>query len=307
MIDTPHNTVLLIDKDPEQRTRLSKILSEKFVVDVANTAGEGLSKIMQTGFDLILVDFETLGMQIDLFVRHLSERQLKTRLALMTSLFLEDYISYMKNWNIINVLTKRPTYDQYQTIVTVENFISPERAFGLRRYLPASLKSEDIRSRDDKSYIVSKVINFFGANGYSSSMLYDIRLVLEEMINNAIYHAFRDEYGKEKYRPQTFHELLPNEIVKVDYGAYNEFTGFMVSDNQGRLTPAHIIDTLLRQYDKTGLYDQSGRGLFLSRRFSDVLIINIRNDKTSQIISLFTRNGEKDKNAPKPFYINYVE
>ena len=307
MIDTPHKIVLLIDKDPEERTRLSKILSEKFIVDVANTASEGLNKISQSGFDLILIDFETLGMQIDLFVRHLNERQLKTKLALMTSLSLEDYIQYMKNWNIINVLCKRSTYDHYQTIVTVDNFINPDKAFGLRRYLPVMLKSEEIRSRDDKSYIVSKVINFFGANGYSSTMLYDVRLVLEEMINNAIYHAFRDEQGNEKYRPQTFHELLHNEIVKVDYGAHGDLAGFMVGDNRGNLTPAHIVETLSRQYDKTGLYSQSGRGLFLSRRFSDALIINIRKDKTTQIISLFKKNGEKDKKAPKPFYINYVE
>lgn len=300
-------SILLIDKDPEERTKLSKILAQQYKVNVATNASEGLNVLDREPCALILIDFETVGLQIDLFVDLMKEKMKQTKIALLTKLHLEEYIFYIRNWGITNVMPKRDPYNPDEVLVIVENFIYPEKAFGLRRYLPTLIKSEEIRTRDDKSYVVSKIINFFGANGFSSGELYDIRLVLEEMINNAIYHAFRNEQGEEKYRPYTFMELAPGEMIKVDYGCLGEKAGFAVNDNQGALKPQKIIDALCRQYDKEGLYDQSGRGLFLSRRFTDTLIINIRNRKLTQIIALMIKSLNKDKNQIKPFYINYIE
>ncbi|MCD6385297.1 response regulator [Candidatus Sumerlaeota bacterium] len=300
-------SILLIDRDPEERTKLSRILAQQYRVDVATSASEGLNMLSREPYALILIDFETVGLQIDLFVNLMRERIKGTKIALLTKLHLEEYIFYIRNWGITNVMPKRDPYNPDEVLVIVENFIHPEKAFGLRRYLPTLIKTEEIRTRDDKSYVVSKIINFFGANGFSSVELYDVRLVLEEIINNAIYHAFRDEQGHPKYRPHTFVELAENEIIKVDYGCLGKRAGFAVNDNQGALECKQIIDALCRQYDKEGLYDQSGRGLFLSRRFTNTLIINIRNRKLTQIIALLLKNSDKDKSEIKPFYINYVE
>ncbi len=299
--------ILMIDKDPEGRTRLLKILSPHYKVDVAAGVTDGLDKINQNSYMLILFDFETLGIQVDLFIRSIRERGQLTRLALMTTLPLEEYIVHIRKWGITNVLSKYEIYTPEHVLLAVENFIHPAKAFGLRRYLPTNLRTEEICNVEDKSYVVSKVINFFGAHGFSSARLYDIRLVLEEMVNNAIYHGFLDEKGMEKYHPRRFTELTPPEMVKVDYGCKDYLAGFAVTDNGGVLQPKHIVDTLCRQYDKAGLYDQSGRGLFLSRRFTDTLFINIRYKKMTQIIALISRNQDEKNTRVRPFYINYIE
>ena len=306
MIDKVYS-ILIVDKEPEERSKLSKIISEFLTVDVASSSTEAITKISPDAYDLVLADFETIALHIDIFLRRMGEEAPDTQLALMTPLPLEEYIFYLRKLQITNVFPKRPTYDPHQVMITIENLIEPEKAFGLRRYLNTTLKKMNIRSGEDKSYIVSKVLNYFGAHGINSARLYDVRLVLEETINNFIYHAFLDENGEEKYKPSNFIQLRDDERLKLDYGFHNDTAGFAVTDNRGVLTPARILDTLCKQYNTEGLMAQSGRGFFLSRRFTDTLIINIRRGVSTQIIALFLRNGEKEKNLRKPFYINYVE
>jgi anti-sigma regulatory factor (Ser/Thr protein kinase)/CheY-like chemotaxis protein len=308
MIDTGYN-ILIIDKNPEDRTRLGNILKTRFQIDVASSSTEGLNKVGLKPYDLILTDFETIALHVDMYLERLQKAGLKTRMALMTPLPLEEYIKYLRKWGITNVLPKREDYVPEQVISIVENFIDPQKAFGLRRYLPTTTTKIKVRTNDDKPYVISKILNFFGAHGISSSKLYDVRLVLEEMVNNMIYHSFQDEEGNEKYQPTSFVELNDTEQVRVDYAFHNNTAGFAITDNRGILSPETVMETLCKQYDKEGLLAQSGRGFFLSRRFSDSLIINIRKNKNTQIIALFNRNGEEEKDKPisKPFYINYVE
>lgn len=300
-------SILIIDKSPEERTKLTRLLSPQYKIEIATNATEGVIKVSQNDYTLILMDYETLGLQVESFVNLKREKNLPTKLALMTKLHLEEYICFIRRWEITNILPKRADYPTEQILLAIENLINPELAFGLRRYLPTTIKSEFIRTREDKQYVVSKVINTFGAFGCRSAKLNEVRLVLEEMINNATYHGFRDSMGKPKYNPQSFSQLAENEMIKVDYGCLSDIAGFAVSDNQGTLTPKQIIDSLCRQYDKEGVYDHSGRGLFLSRRFSDTIIFNLRRNQLTQIVALFFKEVEKTTEAIKPFYINYVE
>jgi hypothetical protein len=129
-------------------------------------------------------------------------------------------------------------------------------------------------------------------------------LIIEEAINNALFHAFADETGKEKYHPHDFVALDGSDELWIEYGADATTIGFSVNDNRGRLTPELIIGKLSRQYNREGLFDESGRGLYLARILSGQIIFNIKKDKHTQIICLFY---EKRLNIPKIFCINHIE
>jgi len=126
----------------------------------------------------------------------------------------------------------------------------------------------------------------------------------EEIINNALFHAFRNPDGSEKYRPGSFEFLDNNEEVAIEFGADATTIGFSVTDNRGTLTPELVIGKLARQYYREGLFDESGRGVYLARMLSGNMVINIHRGRRTQMICIFY---EKRLNIPRPFSINYCE
>jgi anti-sigma regulatory factor (Ser/Thr protein kinase) len=113
-----------------------------------------------------------------------------------------------------------------------------------------------------------------------------------------------NEKGEEKYHVSHFERLAPDERIEVEFGNDSESIGYSITDNRGRLKPETVVEKISRHYYRKGVYDESGRGFYLSRMFSSLLIINIEKDKRTQMVGLF---HETPKDAAKPLWINYFE
>jgi anti-sigma regulatory factor (Ser/Thr protein kinase) len=135
----------------------------------------------------------------------------------------------------------------------------------------------------------------FGTSG-------DMKLVLDETITNAIYHAPKTSDGREKYREFSEVALQPHEYVYVECGWDTEKFGVSVSDSQGKLHKETVFRKIERHSAGEGLLDDSGRGLHMSRLFADTMIINIRPDVRTEVI-LINYISKKYKGY-KPLYIN---
>jgi hypothetical protein len=189
----------------------------------------------------------------------------------------------------------------------LEMIVEPAAGFGLIRYLDATIEMYclNVRTLEQKNEAIERVINHFATAGFDVHRLYNVRLILEETINNALFHAFLDATGEEKYTLADFDGLKdPNEVVKVEYGSDRRHLGFTVTDTAGTLTVPLVLSKFERQLKSHGIFDQAGRGLYLSRLLTSNLIINIEPRLRTQVVALFDERG--DSLPSKPFIVNWA-
>lgn len=134
----------------------------------------------------------------------------------------------------------------------------------------------EVRGVEDLETVGEMLMNVAYMLGLTRQEIYDYRLVLEELLNNAIYHAFVGDDGREKYRPQTFGALDAKDSVIVVLGYGKKYLGFSIIDNTGRLARRILLARIRRQLEAYGLYDEGGRGLYLAFILAHRLIIRIR-------------------------------
>jgi len=297
--------ILIIDRDQSSNEHLRGLLHPRYDVMVAPTLKEARDLLTHYESSLVLCDFEFCKDLDPHFPIEIPRIQPKARLALISRLDTEYYLPFFLEWHCYHVLPKLPFYNLSEVFVFIENILDPLRSYGLSRYLAPDAECRNLRisSRVDKNRTVDEVINFFASCEYEVHELYDVRLIMEEGINNAIFHAFVDDRGNSKYLSENFHSLDPEDEVWLEFGADATTVGFCITDNKGGLQPEKIVRTMSRQYNREGLYDESGRGLYLARLLSANMIFNIEKGKRTQVINLFY---EKRLNIPKSFSINYI-
>ena len=130
----------------------------------------------------------------------------------------------------------------------------------------------------------------------------NMRLILDEIITNAVYHAPAYPDGTEKYPEYVEVHLQPDEFVYLECGHDTEKYGISITDNKGRLTKEMVLYKIDRQIAGEGILDDSGRGIHMSRLFSDRMIINISPNNKTEII-LINYFSHKYRGY-KPLYIN---
>lgn len=141
--------------------------------------------------------------------------------------------------------------------------------------------------REDKSAAVEEIVRFFRDFRDEESLLFDLRLVLEEAFNNAILHGFADEQGREKYAMDTFRRLEPGEEVRYIYGGDRRTLAVSISDNRGRLKRDTVLARIERQLNAEGVFDQNGRGLHLIYALAPRAIFRVAPRRATEIVALF--------------------
>lgn len=255
---------------------------------------------------LALFDVATLADSPTSRVGQLVEFRGRAPLALVTDLKLEDYISHLRTWGMLQILVKQPPINPEEVAIFLDSVEDPSSAFGLIRYLSKTIEmyNQAVRTLEEKRIAIERVINHFATNGFDIHELYDVRLILEEMINNAFFHAFHRASGEEKYTVRDFQDLEEGESVRIEYGSDSRTVGFTVTDNAGSLRIKTILSKLERQYNREGIFEESGRGLYLSRMLASQMILNIDSGHRTQAIALFDDRRKSDR--AKPLMINYT-
>lgn len=257
--------------------------------------------------DILIADLACLLSLGDAGVARIRSAAGSVPLLTVTDLRPEDYITDVRRLSIHTVIVKSPPFDTHDLSIIFDSAVDPARGFGLVIHFDHTLEMYSLtaNTRETKNEAIERVINHFATNGFEIHDLYDVRLILEELVNNAFYHAFRNEEGGEKYTLGNFVSLAPHEMVRIDFGNAGDVVGFSVTDNAGTLKPDVILDKMERQYKKHGLFDESGRGLYISRMLATTLFVNIQEGQRTQIIAVFRERDRKQR--LKPLVINYAK
>ncbi|MEQ8818724.1 MAG: ATP-binding protein [Sumerlaeia bacterium] len=255
----------------------------------------------------LLLDTTTLLDEPSALISRLVELRRRLPMGLVTDQDLDQFIWCLRRWGIIQCAVKTPPVTLEETEHFLQTLSDPASGFSLMRYFSSTMELYSLSVTDmaTKTAAVERVINHFATHGFDVHELYDVRLILEEITNNAFFHAFRTASGEEKYSIRHFASLdAGDENVRIEYGNDGGRVGFSVTDNAGTLGISTIITKLERQFNREGIFDESGRGLYLSRMLATKLIINIEQGKRTQLIALFDET--RKSNRPKPFMINYI-
>jgi CheY-like chemotaxis protein len=295
------HSILIVDDERGIRELLAGYLAKSYDVACARNGAEALAHLADRAVDLVISDIAMPGMDGIELLSRVRERHPRTKYALLTGNNIDHFIKAEKKEYIANIIPKTAPFNFAELEAMVAGLITGE-IFGLRRHLlhgGTTFAQYHLTSMDDgrmvREELVERITGRFGDAK-------DMRLVLDEIITNAILHAPASTGGADKYRTLADIRLQPDEYVDVECGFDREKYGVSITDHKGRLKKETVLHKMERHISGAGLLDESGRGIHLSRLFADRLVINIDpGRKTEVIVMNFLTPSYR---GHKPLYIN---
>ncbi len=295
--------VLVVDDEESIRILLEDFLEEAYKVFTAGNADEALECCRAQAIDLVLSDINMPGMQGPELLTRIHKDYPGTRTVLMTAYNVDDYVGTALSHGISSIVPKTIPFNFSDLSLVVDGLLRGD-LFGLNRYLNIGAKlhaTRTVRSTEEAGMVRTEISDFvkkkFNADG-------DIRLVLDEIITNAVYHAPAMDDGRCKYREYEPVRLTEDESIRVRFGYDSEKYAVSITDFQGKLTKETVLYRLDRHIKGEGILDDSGRGLHMSRMFADRLFITILPEvKTEVVIINYFRAKYR---GHKPLYVNVL-
>jgi CheY-like chemotaxis protein len=296
-------SVLIVDDEAIIRGMLEIELEQNYNVFTAENAEVAFEILKANKVDLVISDINMPGLLGFDLIRWVRQHCAQTKTALITAYNIDDYIRMAKDNDVSNIIPKSTPFNFDEFNSMVNNLVS-EKIFGLGQYMLADYKVES-QYRIVDSLDISKVEDdILGRiEGFLKPQPF-VQILLEELITNAVYHAPVDEMGREKYLKHSDVVLEDSEAVLVTLGRDSEKYGVSVTDTSGKLTKQQVLYRFDRHLHGEGLLDECGRGIHMSRVYSDRLIINIC--KNSATEAIFINYFDEKYKGFKPLYINEI-
>jgi DNA-binding NarL/FixJ family response regulator len=293
--------ILIVDDEKLVRQMIADYLERDYTVVTEENAENALIRSDLFSFDLVISDINMPGIPGYEFLKEVKRRNPAVRTALITAYDVDDYVRMAKENGITNIIAKTVPFNFAELGSIVKGLITGD-IFGLERHMKSGfriLKEYEIRGSTDAKSVREDVLKVLQAEIGTTG---ELRLVLDEVVTNALYHSVRDDSGNEKYREFAQVDLLPHESFTLSCAVDEEKYAIFITDKQGTLTKDVVLYKIDRHIRGEGVLDDSGRGLFMSRIFADRFIINIDPGKRTEIVIINYRSPAY--HGFKPLYIN---
>jgi len=293
--------ILIVDDEKLIRDMISDHLEGKYQAETAENAEKALKLPHLASFDLVISDINMPGMPGYELLKHIKEKFPKIKVVLITAYDVDDYIRMAKEHGICNIISKTVPFNFKEMDAVVDGLLSGD-IFGLERYMAKNfqkLKEYSIKSSADAKEVREDILKLFLGHVENTG---ELRLVLDEIVTNALYHSPKDGEGREKYKEFSNIQLAENEFITITCAIDDEKYGVSIADNQGTLSKNTVLYKIDRHIRGEGVLDDSGRGIFMSRIFADRLLVNIDPGKRTEMIILNYRKPLY--HGFKPLYIN---
>jgi len=260
---------------------------------------EALAIARQEPFDLVLSDISMPRMSgIELLA--LMEREFpETHRVLLTAHTLDEYIDQLVGHNLSCVLTKSVPFPVAEVLGTVDSLLS-RNIFGLDRHVPGAQEKERFQVRTHQEMV--EVCESIPKRAPERRRNH-LQTILSEILTNAVYYGSLDLPGDRKETWSHDFVLPESKVVEVELAQADGRLAISVLDRGGRLQRSTVLHWLQRQiaHDDNGLpvgiFDNHGRGFFISRSFSDRLSISIERGRRCEVTLVLYENapplGEK--------------
>jgi len=316
--------ILLVEDAESILIAMNDYLTNKFLVSACNNMDSAVCEIdksIESGkfFDLVVSDIrlkESSGFDL---VRYVKEKSPRTRVALITAYEINDFINYIYDESIDQVITKHSNLSLHDIQVMANKLIYGD-IFGVDKYFPdikvffpSEMKNSIVpgnrqmfslvlKSTEDKRYWMNIIAKMMYEKKKAPVSV--IKLILDEIITNAMVRAPVHEDGDYKYQVKTAGAdilkpldnivLDEEDFVLLQYGIYDDWIILACQDPHGTLRKKEILYRLHRQLSKDpktklpiGIQDSHGRGIFLLREHLTSLVFNIQKDKKTEVLAFY--------------------
>jgi anti-sigma regulatory factor (Ser/Thr protein kinase) len=186
----------------------------------------------------------------------------------------------------------------------------PDGADFLATYLgeDAPVETLCLRRQSDRERADERFFQMTDEPAFRAEQRYDALLALEELLNNAVLHAFSDHDEPMSGARLNRLALAENEWIETRIGSRGNRLAFSVADNGGRLTCRTVLDRLHLHCSRQGLGDLSGRGLFLVYRVATRLLVRVARGRRTEICALLLKDplgedAELNALEPRPLLV----
>jgi len=334
LFDHRRKKILLVEDADSILIAINDYLTRDYFVYGTTSAKEAEQVILESlekkdPFDLLVTDIhlpDKSGFDLISFIKKISP---STRVAVITSYEINEYMDSIYRESIDQVITKHSSMSLHDIGTMAKKIISGD-IFGIQKYfediiikppeedlknfIPENRTVQNVilKSHEDKLFWINQVSEIFHQE--KGVHLGVARLVLDEMLTNAMVRAPRHEDGSYKYQIKNNEKklLIPHEKIVLDpedyvvlqYGFYDEFAIINCQDPHGALRKQEVLYRLYRHislHPETrlpgGINDTHGRGLFLLREHLTYLVFNIQKNRKTEVIGMFnTRHDIPYKN-----------
>ncbi|NBT58311.1 ATP-binding protein [bacterium] len=147
--------------------------------------------------------------------------------------------------------------------------------------------------------------------GYKTQNRDRLRLILEELLSNSLYHAYKNKKEEDKYDRLSSVTLAPGEEVRVFFGENSGGLHVVVEDHGGSLTFDHFSKCFNRCVHQTKshiAFDDkhagAGIGLYLVFELASHLRISVQRGKLTRFSLWLANSNQFD---PDSFSFNFFE
>jgi len=297
MHNNKDKTILVVDDEMEIRSLITDYLRdvEQYTVIEAENGQDALELLEKKHADLILSDINMPGMKGFDLLQHVRENYPEMKRILITAYNVEEYLELAYKYDIGNIFVKTTPFN-FDELSAILNTLLTNNIFGIDHFFGADASFMNIKINSPKKLeqYTGSLVAFIGDESISRKL----ELVLVELLTNAIFYGIRHESPENKELWNHDFVLSDDEAVIVTIGKDDEKFAISINDNGGNLKKKDVLYWLHRQIAQDddglplGLYDSHGRGLFITRKYIDRLIINIDRSRRTEIIIINYFNNE---------------
>ena len=283
-------------------------------IEIVSNLEEAKNNIIENSPDVVLVDGEAL---------ELTDMQPaasgKTKFVFIGSKGIRENLQKLlelKHLPHMVFIREENRTESIRSIMTAVTKLCGPNIFGLEKYLNlgAAVQEMKIRTSDDREIQNDRVREYFAKLGARASILDNVKVVVEELLMNAIYDAPTDVAGAPLYnslqRTVTVN-LKPNQQGTLRYATDGTWLVVSVQDPFGGLTAKTIMNYLDSCYGgregsmqtKKGV---AGRGLHQIVESSTFVVFNIQPKKQTEVIAFFDMIPQEKKDSANPT-LHYFE
>lgn len=296
--------VLVASPDAPLRRALHRALRLELGLD-CESVGHGsraLEALQNRSFRLAILSTELPGMSWTDLAGFLREHRPDAQVLLYTRQPVEEHLELALEYDVATILSRDGLHPVREGIEAAAGLLT-EDVFGLERWIgsDASVHGRQLRSSSEILPVARQVSLFFKPEGKDRILF----RVLTEMLTNAVYYGSLGESDGSRKAEWAEDVTLPRDQgVYLFWGRSERGSGCAILDRGGRLEKRSVLQWLLRQRRQAvggltlGTALNHGRGLSITRRSLDRLVINTRRGDRTEVVLLNLPQGSAEGTRP---------
>ncbi|MFH0977131.1 MAG: response regulator [Spirochaetota bacterium] len=298
--------ILVVDVSSDKDSVAELFRKIGYNVEISESAFDAMSKLKAYDFDLVVSEVELPGNNAFELYNYISTYYPYIPTMMITEKQIDNFFERIFQEGIGNVLCKPLLKDEVVNLA--EKLITKKNVFGLKNYMKdiEAISKIRITSSDKIQEYINKALARIEKWGFKIENKVVLKLVLNEVIINAVYHSHG--YKKEKEARKQIN-LKKDEYVDLFLAKNSSGYGISINDYRGKLSKKMILENLNRAIKQSQLilkaYEtgeeisdeitETGRGLDLLRKIAKDYYFIIKRDERTEVILLFTNMENKER------------